>query len=424
MATWFFVVSIVGLLFTVNAIRPPRWAYALVPIFFGHWLTSELAPLLLLLHVAGIAFFVQAGALAGWQGYTALVISATIAAGLAHLTIRGLRTHHALEGALTEALGPDYRDRIHPTRVEAYAHRVRWRRMAFPFVMRRRQVRRVRNLAYGDAGRRNRLDVYVSKDAPQGAPVLLQVHGGGWTIGNKEQQGKPLMLHLAARGWVCVAINYRLSPRATFPDHIVDVKTAVAWVREHIRDYGGDPDFIAISGGSAGGHLSALAALTPNDAEYQPGFEGADTTLQAAVPIYGVYDFTGSLGGRAAEGFVRYIERVVLKRRFAEDPDDFRRASPLFRTREDAPPFFVIHGAHDRLAPVEGAREFVQRLREKSRNPVAYAELPGVQHAFDVFHSISCEHAVYAVERFLDHAWCLYASERGILEREPTGQGR
>ena len=90
------------------------------------------------------------------------------------------------------------------------------------------------------------------------------------------------MPHLAAQGWVCVAINYRLAPRDPFPAHIVDVKRAIAWIREHIAEYGGDPSYLAITGGSAGGHLAALAALTPNDPAYQPGFEDADTSRAGA----------------------------------------------------------------------------------------------------------------------------------------------
>ena len=70
------------------------------------------------------------------------------------------------------------------------------------------------------------------------------------------------MYHLAARGWVCVAINYRLSPQATWPDHLVDCKRALAWIREHIAEYGGDPDYVVVTGGSAGGHLTAMMGLT------------------------------------------------------------------------------------------------------------------------------------------------------------------
>ena len=111
--------------------------------------------------------------------------------------------------------------------------------------------------------------------------MLLQIHGGAWVIGNKRQQALPLMHHLAAHGWVCVAANYRLSPRATFPDHLIDVKLALGWIHEHIDSYGGDPEFVAITGGSAGGHLASLAALTANHPEYQPGFEPAETSVKS-----------------------------------------------------------------------------------------------------------------------------------------------
>ena len=122
------------------------------------------------------------------------------------------------------------------------------------------------------------------------------------------------MLHLAAEGWVCVAANYRLSPRAVFPDHLVDCKQALAWIREHIAEYGGDPDLICVTGGSAGGHLAAMAALTANEPQYQPGFESADTSVAACVPFYGVYDFTALFEGPGLEQTVpRLLARWVMK---------------------------------------------------------------------------------------------------------------
>ncbi len=209
------------------------------------------------------------------------------------------------------------------------------------------------------------------------------------------------MKHMASRGWVCVAINYRLSPRDAFPAHLVDVKRSIAWIREHIAEYGGDPGFVAITGGSAGGHLTALAALTANDPEYQPGFEDADTTLQAAVPFYGVYDMAGVTGHRSVD-LMR--ERFLAKWVFQTSPDDedaFRKASPILRVRQDAPPFYVIHGTNDVLADVRVARAFVERLREVSDQPVAYTELGLTQHAFDVFPSLRSQHSVRGVDRFL-----------------------
>ena len=161
-------------------------------------------------------------------------------------------------------------------------------------------IRVERNIAFGEAGRRNYLDIYLPEEPVENAPVLLQVHGGAWILGQKEEQGIPLMQHLAAKGWVCVAINYRLSPRDPWPAQAIDVKKAIHWIRQHISAYGGDPDYIAITGGSAGGHLTALTALTPNTPEWQPGFEDADTSVQLAIPHYGVYDLAGSTGTKAA----------------------------------------------------------------------------------------------------------------------------
>jgi len=192
-----------------------------------------------------------------------------------------------------------------------------------------------------------------------------------------------------------------LSPKATFPDHIIDVKRALAWVQEHIAEYGGDPSFVAISGGSAGGHLAALAALTPNEPAYQPGFEHVDTSVDACVPLYGVYDFTNRYK-QWDDGFEKWLlARSVMKVRLADDPAAYERASPMSQVNETAPPFFVIHGSNDRLVPVAEARHFVESLRQRSKAPVVYAELPGAQHAFEIFHSLRTGHAVEAIGRFL-----------------------
>ena len=198
------------------------------------------------------------------------------------------------------------------------------------------------NISYGDYGSANHLDIWRRPDQdPTGkAPVLFQIPGGAWTTGNKRGQAHPLMSHLAELGWICVAINYRHSPRNTWPDHIIDVKRALAWVKAHITEYGGDPDFIAITGGSAGGHLSSLAALTPNNPQFQPGFEDADTRVQAAVPFYGVYDFTRfedamhpmmlPLLERHGCQTTALDEPAVIYRRVTSEPRIHRR-SPLLR---------------------------------------------------------------------------------------------
>jgi acetyl esterase/lipase len=327
-----------------------------------------------------------------------------IAAGLGLLIWESERARSVLEDGLRAGLGDDYPSKIPPQRATGYDLRTPWRQLILPFHMNHPDVERTRNLSYGSYGKRNLIDVYRNKSHPTGAPILIHVHGGAWVpVSHKDHQGKPLMLHLASRGWVCFAPNYRLSPPAVFPDHIADVKKAIAWVREHAAEFGGDPNFIAIAGGSAGGHLSALAALTSNDPEYQPGFEDADTSVDACVPFYAVYDFTNDAGIRAVKGRITFLERIVMKKKFKDNREDYEKASPLHRVRPDAPPFFIIHGQHDSLVPVAEARHFEQHLRAIAQSPVVYAELPGAQHAFDVFPSIRSAHVVRAVERFLDY---------------------
>jgi acetyl esterase/lipase len=323
--------------------------------------------------------------------------------GLLGLNQVGRRANEPLTAALDQGLGRERRtDSVglwqRPTSDEGMAKKSGVIRMARVY----RDYAHDADIAYGPHGAANHLDVWRRPDLDRtgSAPVLLQVPGGAWSSGNKRGQAHPLMSHLTELGWICVSINYRLSPRGTWPDHVVDVKRAIAWVKEHIADYGGDPDFVAVTGGSAGGHLSALAALTANDAGLQPGFEHADTCVQAAVPFYGVYDFTRT--DRALHPMmVPFVERLVIKRRRADAPDDFAAASPITHVRRDAPPFFVLHGRNDSFIPVDQARSFVARLGAVSAEPVVYAELPLAQHAFDVFGSARAAHAAVAVEQFL-----------------------
>jgi acetyl esterase/lipase len=198
-----------------------------------------------------------------------------------------------------------------------------------------------------------------------------------------------------------VSRAYRVSPRDTWPAHIVDVKRALAWVKENIAEYGGDPDFVAITGGSAGGHLTALAALTPNDPEWQPGFENADTSVVAAVPIYGRYDWFTTEGEGRRE-FVGLLQKMVVKKPFRGNRQTYLDASPITRVRPDAPPFFILHGEDDSIIPVGEGREFAHALEEKSDEVVVYSEIPHAQHAFDFFGSPHGDFTAAAVGHFLD----------------------
>jgi acetyl esterase/lipase len=397
------VVNATATLNALNAWRAfDRHTNASLPVFAAGWPTSEFPLPTLAAHLAVNGFLARRGAFRGRHGAINGALAAVAAGGLVALEVSARGSGSVYEAALQETLGNDYRSRIaelkHPGPDAAIARTPGAVRMARV----RRRFAHDHDLSYGPAGRANLLDVWRREDLPRdgAAPVLIQIPGGAWTIGHKQGQAYPLMSHLAERGWICVAINYRLSPRSRWPAHIVDVKRAIAWVRANIAAYGGDAGFIAVTGGSAGGHLSALAALTPNLAEWQPGFETADTSVAAAVPFYGAYDWTNRDGVGHA-GLVPHLEKSVVKAPLAEAFDEYDQASPMSHVGPDAPPFLVSHGVNDALIPVEQARFFVERLRAVSRAPVAYAELPHAQHAFDVFGSPRGTHAAEAASRFL-----------------------
>lgn len=381
--------------------------------FAAGWLTTELA----LHHIAwqaiATAVFWGLGAFQAWPGVLGLCLTLVSWAGLLVSQRQAARAGDVCEAALTRAFGPDYFERIPPEMRKHLHQGVNWRRLLRPFRIRRKSVERIRDVQYGRGGGIDlHLDIYRSVVPPGNGPVLFQIHGGGWMMGSKNEQALPLMNQLAEMGWVCVTVDYRLSPHATFPDHLIDCKRALVWVKQHIAEHGGDPNFIAVTGGSAGGHLCALMGLTQNDPEYQPGFEDADTSVSCCLPYYGVYDLVNRNETFYNDGLSRALETRILKGGLHEIPEAWDRASPVTRVTENTPPFFLIHGEKDSLVPVLEAREFAKVLAEKSPSPSAYAELPGAQHAFELFHSLRTALVNDAACRYLCLVYGEYLDQR------------
>ncbi|MGA7050256.1 MAG: alpha/beta hydrolase [Mycobacterium sp.] len=268
----------------------------------------------------------------------------------------------------------------------------------------RRYVYR-RGVHYGDHPAQL-LDVWRRKDLPtEPAPVLIFVPGGAWVHGRSMGQGSALMSRLAELGWVCLAIDYRVAPHHRWPCHIADVKTAIAWARANVDKFGGDRNFVAVAGCSAGGHLSALAGLTPNDPQFEAKLpEGADSSVDAVVGIYGRYDWEDR-STVERDRFVDFLEQVVVRGKIARRPEVFRDASPIARVHRDAPPFLVIHGSKDSVIPVEQAQIFVERLRAVSNSMVGYLELPGAGHGFDLIDGERAGVAAHATSLFLNQVY-------------------
>lgn len=397
--------ALIWALLTINLYFPWRGKPELMGVvsFMFGMLIGELPLHFIALEFLTTLLIITSSGLNGLGDALGLLIAVGSWLGMANFFLRAHNAKKEMSQGIRQALGDDY-DHIFPVETRALlAEPIDYRKLVNPFAYKQPGVKRHRNIAYYDNHDATlRLDVFHHEDMPKNAPVLFQVHGGAWLehLGNKDQQALPLMAQLAQHGWVCVTVQYRLSPSATFPTHIIDCKRALAWVKENIEQYGGDPDFIVATGGSAGGHLSGLLALSANDPDYQPGFEDVDTSVQGCVPFYGIFDFTNSREQRRHPGLDQLLTERVLKASRYENPELWEKSSPLFRASPEAPPTLIIHGEADTLAPVTESRELFTELQKYPEVKVGMAELSDAQHAFDLMYSLRCLHVINGVESF------------------------
>jgi acetyl esterase/lipase len=230
----------------------------------------------------------------------------------------------------------------------------------------------------------------VSKSA---LPLVVYVHGGGWTSGHARQAGAfedfpKVLASLAARGYVVASLNYRLDAEARFPAPIQDVKAAIRWLHAHAQTYRIDPAHGAIWGGSAGGHLAALAATSCNVIALEPPpdtsptgtvpsapvAKSGDDCVQSAVIWYGVFDFAPI----ASQPPIRQLLGCAVE---ACPGDLVREASPLSYVNSRTPPMLLIAGVDDKVVNPDQSRHFDQAL-QAAGVPVKIMLLPGVGHSF------------------------------------------
>ncbi|WP_084645818.1 alpha/beta hydrolase [Marinimicrobium agarilyticum] len=267
------------------------------------------------------------------------------------------------------------------------------------------------------------VDIYTpkgaaTKPAEEGFPVVVIYHGGGWLI-NDESIMDSTARYLAENGGFVVAnMNYRLLPdndNTTYMNEIIeDVFGGLLWVKDHIAQYGGDPSRVAVTGDSAGGHLSAMIltagrrlssdglsndppGFTPT---YLPDGKTAEAVavedglaVQAAVLSYGAFDLHAAAKGgfETRNNFFWQLAGVEARGLFGEgvnvedDPELYRAVSPIYLVPEadayDLPPMFVHVGSEDTTTPPEAVEAFVGTLREKGHD-VVYKVYEGKNHAF------------------------------------------
>jgi acetyl esterase/lipase len=356
------------------------------------WIVSAIpneSPLLAFYWIGISTWFAfSQGDLHGQWLWVALGFVAVPLAALPVLVRRSLRAAPAIEKALDAGIGPQWRQASGIHMMERTRHRCAILRQLAPLPLLHLGVTRSSNFSYGDAGRRNRLDLYRRRGVDGSGPVLIHLHGGGsrFVPGRRSFYARRLLFRLARQGWVCISATYRLQPRATFPDELVDVKKVIAWARARAGKYGGDPDRIVLVGSSFGAGLATLAGFTINDPAYQPGFEEADTSVAAVVGLYGYY---GSIASHWLPP-----------------------SSPFDYAERGSPPLLVVHGDQDTLTSSKSAHALAERVHSVSANPVVYVELPGAQHSFDLLTSIRFEAVIDGIEAFAS----ITAPNLGLLE--------
>ena len=199
--------------------------------------------------------------------------------------------------------------------------------------------------------------VIYSPDKPGTYPAILDIHGGGWKDRQVEAD-KPMMERLAARGFVTALVSYRLSGEAKYPAALHDGKAAVRYLRANAGKYKIDPARIGVMGGSAGGHLSGLLAMTSG----KPEFEGdgpckeQSSAVKACIVMAATQDLVSANAAKTNESAMAFFGASC-----AEKPEIFKEASPMTHVRAGVPPTLFIEGEKDTLKI--GRAEMQDKLR-------------------------------------------------------------
>jgi len=376
-------------------------------------MAGALAPILSVLGLVGVA-----------QGLLSKMPLTALAGGMgALLSAHYVRWVAAPHDSFERAFGADWRDRI-PAGRSSPMLKSRWTCWV-PALPRPYVTRDVPFCTIPGTDRHLLCDIWQPGPGvvPSGL-ALIYLHPGGWQDLDKGVRTRPFFRHLAAQGHLVMDVAYRLSHETDLFGMLGDVKRAIVWIKANAARYAVDPRRVVAAGGSAGGHLALLAAYTPSHPRLDPeDVRGNDTSVRAVVSLYGVPDLC-RLGWESGEpsspwvlalcrklGFVtphEHLDGPELMRKLLgglphEVPDVAVLLSPITHVAPGCPPTLLLHGSHDRVIPVERARELYEALY-RAAVQVAYLELPWVEHAFDLAGpriSPSTQAALYDVERFL-----------------------
>ncbi len=237
------------------------------------------------------------------------------------------------------------------------------------------------------------LDIYVPRNAETPPPMVLMIHGGGWRKGKKEDEAV-YTIAFAEAGYATASVDYRLTPKHTFPAAIHDVKCAMVWLKDHGKAYGFDGKRMVLMGGSAGGHLSLLAAYSQDPKLACPGRSGKDEPeVMGIVNVYGVVDCTTPVAQGAHQ------VQAFIGKPYSEAAETYAQSSPIHHLDKNDPPTLTFHGTVDELVPISQADTLHERLAKLGITN-HYDRVEGWHHSMDLAEPVN-ERICFVTKRFL-----------------------
>ncbi len=245
-------------------------------------------------------------------------------------------------------------------------------------------------------GKSLQIDFYRPKNVKEGLPLLVFVHGGGWKGGNRSDY-LVYLVAFAKKGYMTATVSYRLKRDSIYPACVEDVSDAVEWLFNNSEKYGYNPDKIALIGGSAGAHLSLLAAYGWRDSRSQNKASINDSVkhrIKAVVDIYGPVDLTTDYA--QSQGLVTGF----IGHSYEEKPELYREASPIQYLNKNCPPTLIFHGTSDNLVPYDQSDTLRARL-DKLGVPCEYYRFPLWPHTMDIVQRVN-DYAQLKMEAFFE----------------------
>lgn len=264
----------------------------------------------------------------------------------------------------------------------------------------------IKDVSYSDHEQQS-LDVIIPENrTSKKLPVIVFIHGGGWKNGNKNA-GLPMLDPFLKSGeYIGVSINYRLSGVAKWPSQIQDCNAAIRFIKANAKKYGIDKNKICVWGTSAGGHLSAMLAVSQNNKEFKGtvgNYLNTSSEITCAIDGFGPTDFlmkeTVSIIPKLIANKIEKVKKVSynIYNLLEGIEKQARDASPYYYAHKNAKPLFIYHGLADPLVNIKHSEKMQQNLLDKGNNDVYFNKVEGLKHE-----PIICKGLKENIQKFLD----------------------